>query len=303
MSTQQISGEARALMALIIGAIGIAFAPILVRLSEVGPIATACYRLMLALPFFLIWQQTQPPTDDRRPTGWALVISGFFFAADLAVWHWSIQLTSVANATLLANFAPIFVVLGSWLIWGQRCSRTFLGAVLLVLMGACLLVGASVNLEATRLWGDALGVLTAVFYAGYMLSVAQLRTQFSTLVVSLWTSLVGGGLLLVTAAMTKEPLLPTTLTGWLILIALALVSQVLGQSLITYALAHLPTAFSSVSLLLQPVVAALLAWGFFNEALSRWQAVGGAIVLLGIGLARRSASTMPQTDSERRQSP
>lgn len=289
MPVKQISGGAGPLVALLCGAVGIGFAPILVRLSEVGPSATACYRLLLALPFLWVWMQTEPSETVTRPKGWALLVSGMFFAADLAVWHWSIQLTSVANATLLANFAPVFVVLGSWLLWGQRCSRSFFGAVVLVLVGACLLVSASLEIDAQHIWGDALGVLTAVFYAGYMMSVARLRLQFSTVVVSLWTSLVGGGLLLLVAIVSGEQLFPTTLQGYLVLLALALISQVLGQSLIIYALAHLPTAFSSLSLLLQPLVAALLAWGFFKEALGLWQGVGGMIVLLGIVLARRTS--------------
>ncbi len=291
MPVRQISGGAGPLVALLFGAVGIGFAPILVRFSEVGPSATACYRLLLALPFFWVWMQTEPSETVKRPTGWALIVSGMFFAADLAVWHWSIQLTSVANATLLANFAPVFVVLGSWLLWGQRCSRSFFGAVVLVLVGACLLVSASLEIDAQHIWGDALGVLTAVFYAGYMMSVARLRLQFSTVVVSLWTSLVGGVLLLLIALLSGEQLFPSTLQGCLVLIALALISQVLGQSLIIYALAHLPTAFSSLSLLLQPLVAALLAWGVFKEALGLWQGVGGMIVLLGIVWARRTTMT------------
>ena len=70
------------------------------------------------------------------------------------------------------------------------------------------------------------------------------------------------------------------------LVAVALVSQVLGQSLVAYALAGLPAAFSSVALLLQPTIAAALAWTILGEALGPWQAVGGAVVLVGVVLAR-----------------
>ena len=71
--------------------------------------------------------------------------------------------------------------------------------------------------------------------------------------------------------------------------SLALVSHAGGQSLITYALAHLPAAFSSVSLLLQPVIAALLAWVLLAEPLRSMQALGASIILLAIVLARRGS--------------
>ena len=61
------------------------------------------------------------------------------------------------------------------------------------------------------------------------------------------------------------------------------------QGLIAYALAHLPAAFSSVSLLLQPVMAAIFAWLLLAEPLSPLQFAGGAVVLAGIYLARRGS--------------
>ena len=67
-------------------------------------------------------------------------------------------------------------------------------------------------------------------------------------------------------------------------------SHAAGQGLIAYALAHLPAAFSSVGLLLQPVVAALFAWLLLAEPLAALQVAGGLIVLAGIYLARRGSA-------------
>jgi drug/metabolite transporter (DMT)-like permease len=92
------------------------------------------------------------------------------------------------------------------------------------------------------------------------------------------------------ALATGEPMLPETARGWWILVGLALVSHAAGQGLIAYALAHLPAAFSSVSLLFQPVMAALFAWLLLAEPLVPLQIVGGAIVLAGIYLARRGST-------------
>jgi drug/metabolite transporter (DMT)-like permease len=83
--------------------------------------------------------------------------------------------------------------------------------------------------------------------------------------------------------------LPAHATGWRVIFALALVSQVGGQSLIAYAFAHLPASFSSLSLLLQPAVAALLAWMILGEGLSLPQALGGIVILGGIAAASRAS--------------
>ena len=215
--------------------------------------------------------------------------AGLFFAFDLAVWHLSITITSVANATLLANFAPIFVTLGAWLWFGQRFHLTFILGMATALAGATILIGISFRLSLQHLLGDALGLVTAVFYAGYILAVKELRDDFSSATVLLWSGAVSSITLLPIALLSGEGLVAFTARGWAVLISLALLSQVAGQGLITYALAHLPAAFSSVGLLLQPAVAAALAWIILDEPVGLWQSLGGAVVLSGIVLARRGS--------------
>jgi drug/metabolite transporter (DMT)-like permease len=281
-----------AFVALLAGAAGIAFAPIFVRLSELGPTATAFYRLGFALPVLWLWMEI----GDRRPTTSrparyrdfvALAVSGLFFAGDLGLWHWSIKLTSVANSTLLVNLAPVFVALGAWLLFGERFSTTFLIGLVVALAGAALLVGGSPQIGPEHLLGDVLAVAAAVSYAGYILAVSRLRSRFSTAAVMAYGGGVSCAALLLVALVSGESLVASTAYGWAVLLGVALVSQVGGQSLITYALAHLPSAFSSVSLLLQPVAATVLAWIILGEALGAWQGLGGAVVLVGIVLARR----------------
>jgi drug/metabolite transporter (DMT)-like permease len=99
--------------------------------------------------------------------------------------------------------------------------------------------------------------------------------------------------LLPIALISGESLVATTVFGWAMLAGLALISHAGGQSMIAYALAHLPAAFGSVSLLLQPAAAAVLAWWILDEALGPWQALGAAVILAGIYLARRGSRSMP----------
>lgn len=282
-----------ALPALFAGAIGIAFAPILVRYSEVGPVATAFWRMALALPLLALWASMQSrgaETPGRRAGSAMALLAGLFFAADLAVWHWSIRLTSVANATFLANLAPVAVTLGAWLLLRERAKPVFFVGLALALAGAALLVQANVGGPDAVLLGDALGILTAFFYAGYQLCVKRLRDTQSTARIMLISGVACAAVLLPLALASGEAILPTTATGWLVVAALAVVCQFAGQSLIAYAVAHLSASFSSVSLLLQPVAAAGFAWLLFGEALAALQWLGAAAVLAGIYLARRGSA-------------
>ena len=273
-----------------LGGIAIGGSPIFVRLSEVGPLATAFWRVSLALlPFFLMSRVARQ--GDETPSGLRdylfLALPGVFLAIDLVAWHLSLHMTSVANATLLANLAPVFVTLGSWLIFRIRITPVFLAGLVLALIGIVVLKGGPAAIGGGQLAGDATAITAAFFYACYMLSLGHVRSRFSTLRIMVWTTLSATIWVLPLALFFESGIVPVTLFGWAMVLGLAFISHVGGQGLVTYALAYLPTAFSSLTLLLQPVVAAILAWILLSEPIGLMQAVGGLIVLAGILVARR----------------
>jgi drug/metabolite transporter (DMT)-like permease len=287
-----------ALAALLSGALAIASSGIFFRLAETGPIATAFWRVALAVPFFAAWwwwerRAARAATAGATPRAGRFdrrfLLPGLFFAGDLIFWHWALSATSIAAATLESNLTPIFVALALWVSLGERPTRRFVVALLVSLAGVLLIASPKLGAGGGALRGDAFGVVTALFYAGYLFTVSRLRSEFSTAAVMLWTVLVTA-LLLLPLALT-ERFLPQSAHGWAMLLGLALVAQCIGQGLITYALAHLSTAFSSVGLYMQPVAAALYAWWILGERLLPVQLVGGVIVLVGITLAR--AATQP----------
>jgi len=285
-----------AFIALLLGAAAIAFSPIFVRLSELGPVSTAFFRVFLALPALWIWMSlsTTHTENSRKPSSrkdyGRLILAGLFFAGDLSFWHWSINLTSVANSTVLANAAPIFVTLAAFVLFKERFSKLFLVGLVCAIVGIIFLMGDSLSLGGTNLLGDSLGVITAMFYAAYILAVGKLREEFSTATVMAWSGAVSSAVLLIVTWVSGESFVATTLFGWAMLLGLALFSHAGGQSLIAYSLAHLPAAMGSVGLLSQPVLAALLAWILFGEALGGLQILGGIAILAGIYLARRGST-------------
>lgn len=289
--TERPRGAALAVTALLIGAACIGTSALWVKVSETGPVSTAFWRVFLALPLLWVWALAErghparaDPATERKLMLWA----GLFFAGDLAVWHWSIVLTSVANATLLANLAPIFVTLAAWLLFRRTPSGRFMVGLATALTGMAVLIGGDFRLGGTQVLGDALGVVTAMFYAGYQLVVTRLRASVSTASIMAWSGVITAAVLLPLALVSGEQFFPLTDGGWGKLIGLALVSQVVGQSLIAYAMAHLPATFSSVGLLFQPVMAALFAWILLGETLG-WIAIAGAMtVLIGIRIVHQA---------------
>jgi drug/metabolite transporter (DMT)-like permease len=276
----------------LLGAAAIAFAPIFVRLADTGPTASAFWRVALAMgPLWLwVWMSPRGTAQAAAPLPWkSLVIAGLCFAGDLGAWHISIMYTSVANSTLEANLAPIFVTLGAWLLFRQSVSRLFLIALAVTLGGATLLVGPNFALGGRALAGDALGLLTALFYAGYMLAIKAASDSASTARIMAINTTVSAIALLPYSLATADVFLPQSGTGWLILTGLALIAHVAGQSLIAWGFSHLPAAFSSVSLLLQPVLAGIYAWVLLGEAIGPLQMAGGLVVLVGIYLAKRGS--------------
>jgi len=280
------------LIALLAGACIIAFAPILVRLTEVGPAAGGFWRLALALPmlapFYLRSSGTETPAWRPPPT---LILAGVFFAGDLAFWHYGIGMTSVANATVLANLTPIIVTIVSFLLFRERVGALFLCGMGLGLAGAWTMAegrGAGAAGSNPPL-GDLLSVCTALWYAAYFLCVRQARKVSGVVAVMFWSSLVGAAVLAVVMVLLGEDLLPASLSGWAACLGLAIV-HVTGQGAIAWALGRLPTATASVVVLVQPAVAALLGWLIFTEAMTPLQGLGAGAALAGVALAQWAAA-------------
>jgi drug/metabolite transporter (DMT)-like permease len=217
--------------------------------------------------------------------------AGIFFAADLGTWHFSITRTTVANATLLANTAPLLVTIYTLVVLRQKPNTGFLLALGLAMVGAVALVSPKLQAQGGQLRGDALALLAACFYTAYMLVVRQARGQFDTLrLMALTTTITAVALLpaaLLLSSTLQQPFWPHDAHGWWVVLALAVVTQCGGQGCIAYALAHLPVNVSTTGLLIQPVVAAAAAWWLFGEHLGVWQLLG-AVLMFGIFLAQRS---------------
>ena len=275
---------------LIIGAIAIAFSPIFVRFSDVDPIMTAFYRIFISLPFFLFFSSFNIIEKVKFPefnnSYVIFLVSGIFFALDLICWHWSIKLTTVSKATFLSNLAPIVVIIFSLIFLKERFSKFFYLAALLSMVGMLMLLGESFKFNKSQFIGDLLGVLTAVWYGSYIVTLSQLRKKYNSTSIMFLSGIVTAIILLTVSILFEQSLIPQSLFTITIIFLLGFICQFMGQSFITYSLAYLSASLSSLCLLIQPIAATVLAYFFFQEKLTTIQFFGSALILIGIYIAR-----------------
>jgi len=279
-----------ALIVLILAAVVLGLAPILVRLTDTGPAAAGFWRFVLAAPLLLAL--TARPRalgggggGPGLPTRW-MGLAALFLALDLSVWHYAIFMTSVANATVLCNLTPVVVTLFGWFAFKDRPRRLFVVALGLAMAGAfAMSAGANGRQGSNPLLGDLFALSVALFYAGYFLAVKAARRTDGAMRVMLWSTVLGAPLMLAVSLALGEDLWPGSPAGWAACAGLGLM-HVIGQGGVAWSLGRLPAALTAVTILIQPVVVALLGWLIFAESLTPLQALGGAVVLMAVVLAQ-----------------
>ena len=285
--------NATAFAALVAGAIAMGASPIFVRLTDVGPQASAFWRTAFALPVLWLWMRFEERNSRKRePLHFdrSILLVGACFAGDLFFWHLAILNTTVANATFFAVTAPVFVVAGAFLLLNEKSGVRVVAGLLFCLAGGGALIGQSYRVDPARLTGDFYGIVTAFFFGAYVLAVRHARARHGAARLMFLSTAVSAFFLLGAAIAIPQQLLPQTAASISALLALALVSQAGGQGLLTIALGTLPATFSSLVIFLEAVAAAAMGWIVLGERLTLIQSLGGILILCGIFIARPRAT-------------
>lgn len=270
------------LFALFGGNVALAIGPWFVRIADTGPVAAGFWRLFLALPFMVLLARAnrQPLTGMGGKTLALVALGAVTFALDLASWHIGIGMTRLGNATLFGNAGSIVL-----LFWGFLVARTLPGrlewlAIIFALTGAAILMGRSLEISHETLVGDLFSVAAGLLYAVYLLTLQNARGSFGSWSLLVWVSIFGAPVLLVIALLLGEPVWPQ---AWGAVIGLFILSQLVGQGLMVFALRYFPPLIVGLALLTQPAVASIYGWLAFGEVLSGMDIVG--MVLVGAALA------------------
>ena len=271
--------------ALLGGNAALALGPLWVRLADTGPVSAGFWRLLLAMPVFILLARM----NGQRLLGHgklaiaAILGAGLFFSLDLASWHLGIERTRLGNATLFGNSGSILLV-AVGLIALRRAPRAMeWAAFIAAIAGSAILLGRSLEIGHETLIGDLLCLLAGFLYTFYILLAQRARADLGGWTVLVYATMAGLPVLLGTALALGEPVWPT---NWAPVIALAVTSQVIGQGLLVYALRHFSAFIVGLALMTQPAIAVTVGWAVFGEVLSPLDFLGMALVGAGLVLAR-----------------
>jgi drug/metabolite transporter (DMT)-like permease len=279
-------------ISLFTGVIIISTSPLLIRIAGAPGEVTAFYRTAIATA---VWAVPFALNMKKNPVRFTLkkllfpIFAGIFLAFDLALWSSGVVMSGATNPTLMANTAPLWVGLGSWLLFREQLSRFFWIGLVLAMSGAFMILGLDTRISMQTATGTFYGLAGAVFYGGFILISQKGRGVMDTSSYFFITTLAAAFLLFLICLVTGKSLMGYDSTTWMAFFALALLGHLAGWLLITYAQGYLSASIIAPSLLGQPVLCAVFSYVILDEKLTLLHILGGVIVLTGIVLIHRKA--------------
>ena len=274
---------------LCLGASLIGLAPVFVRWSELSPSWSLFYRMFLALPFLalmnLYFNRSEAFKLKSRKHLLLVLVASLAFAGDMSSWHWSLEFTSVANATIFVNTASIYMMIFAVLIFKESVSSRFMLSFVLTFIGVIGLIYFSNIKTEGALMGDGIALMAAFLYAAYLLIISRLGEE-SSINIIFYTTLFTGIFGLIFALFESKDFLPHSSFQFYNLLAMAILCQVGGQFFITHSLPKIKASIGSIGLLMQPIVATIFGAIVFYEYLNFIQLSFVILALVGIYFAR-----------------
>ena len=285
-------------LVLAVALLSVSFGGLFARWAAMPPLAVTAWRLTLATLIVwvarAVWHWFRPPASVEPyltravvRARWQATACGLLLALHFATWITSLGLTTVAESTLLADSTPVWVLLISWMVLGRRPQPRQWTALVLAAAGIVALIGGKIFAGVSL--GNLLAVASAVFMALYLLvaEAAQRALRFGQFVAHSYAvaAVVAWGLVLATGTAAAWNVAQIPSSSWAALFGVAVVSQCIGHGGFNYSVRSVPPAVVSLTILGEPVIAGLLAWGLLGEVPAATFYPGAALVLAGVGLA------------------
>ncbi|MGD7053276.1 DMT family transporter [Sutcliffiella horikoshii] len=273
-------------VALAVGVITVSTSAIFVKLADAPAGVVAFYRLLFSviilLPIFLYKYVGELKDISKRDWLFSM-LAGIFLAFHFILWFESLNYTSVASSTVLVTLQPLFAFIGTYLFFQERLSKKAIVSGGMAILGSVVISWGDFRISGMALFGDILALLACALVTAYLLFGQDVRKRLSLVT---YTFIVYGFsciTLLFYVLATGEPFTGYAASDWGWFILLAIIPTLLGHSLFNWAIRYISTNVISMSILVEPIGAAVLAYFVLNEMVTWTQFTGGFLVVLSVG--------------------
>lgn len=268
--------------AVLLGVVGWGIGPLLVRGMSVSGVSVSFYRMWLAVPVMVLLARMFGEPLDRRVLR-ICALPGVLFAFSMMFGFQAMRTTSIANATLIGQLCPAFMVLGAGRLVGERSTPKAAAAAFVSFVGLAAMISLGADTSNSAFGGDLLAFCNVLCFTGYFLLMKRTRNAG----VGSWAFLagvfvVGAVALTPYCLIAADDLWQMQSLDYVRVVAMIFGPGVLGHGLIVWATKHLEVTTTSLLTLLSPPISVIGAWIVYDQSLVAGQLVGAAIVLAGL---------------------
>ncbi|MBT3358966.1 MAG: DMT family transporter [Rhodospirillales bacterium] len=286
------SSTTSALAVLLMALFAVSHGSIFVRMADAHPFVIAAFRVGIAasvvVPLALALRWRELSALSRRTVLYSIG-AGCFLAVHFVTWITSLQHTSIANSTVLVTLSPVWIAIVMTIVTRRRPPGQVIASVGLSVAGGAIIGYGSAGADTGSLFGDGLALLGGMCAAGYlMLGRLARRDGVSLLSYLALCYGVSAALLWALVLVMDLPITGLSETTYAALIAMALISQVIGHGGYNWSLKIFNPGFIAVCLLGEPILASTFGLLYFGEAIPLATLIGAPVILSGIYLGARA---------------
>lgn len=270
----------------LIGVLFTSLSSIFIRMSDAPSLVISAYRMLftvLMLLYPVVTKEIYSLKNMTKNDFILCIISGVFLALHFASWIASINMTTIANSTILVSCSPIFVAIANYFILKEKFSYKMLIGIAMSLIGTTVIaLGSSGGNNNGMMLGNILAITGGIFVAGYFVIGGIVRKNVSAGAYVFVVYSVSVVVLFFMCFATKTPIYPYSAKEFILFICLAFFCSILGHTLYNYLMKYVSATLISVSTLCEPIFASILALIIFREIPSTYTLIGGTIILSGV---------------------
>ncbi|MCF2717148.1 DMT family transporter [Paenibacillus sp. UKAQ_18] len=271
---------------LLISILSVSISSIMIKSSDTPTSVAGMYRLymsvLIVLPF-VPWKMFRSLEMNKKD--WSTVfIAGLFLGLHFLFWMESLVYTSVASSMVILSLQPLFVMMGSYIMFRERANILTILCLIAALVGSIIIAWGDIGISREALIGDGLSLVGTILVSTYMLAGQKVSHKINANVYSVIVFFIGGSVMLVYNLLNHYALIEYGSSDWMYFLLLAVIPTIFGQYIFNLLLKSMGATTVSVGIIGEPVLAIILAYLFLGEIISAFQFIGGIMTLFGMGM-------------------